>query len=43
MCNCVRLGTDEQVKEFQAVLDEYQGDRGNVMVVLQKTQQISIF
>lgn len=40
MCNCVRLGTDEQVKEFQAVLDEYQGDRGNVMVVLQKTQGI---
>ncbi|MBE5735985.1 MAG: NAD(P)H-dependent oxidoreductase subunit E [Clostridiales bacterium] len=40
MCNCVRLGTDEQVKEFEAVLEEYKGDRGNVMVVLQKTQGI---
>lgn len=40
MCNCVRLGTDEQVKEFETVLEEYKGDRGNVMVVLQKTQGI---
>ena len=40
MCNCVRLGTDEQVKEFESVLNEYQGDRTNIMVVLQKTQGI---
>lgn len=40
MCNCVRLGTDEQVKEFESVLDEYKGDRTNIMVVLQKTQGI---
>ena len=40
MCNCVRLGTDEQVKEFESVLEEFKGDRGNVMVVLQKTQGI---
>ena len=40
MCKCVRLGTDEQVKEFESVLEEFKGDRGNVMVVLQKTQGI---
>lgn len=40
MCNCVRLGTDEQVKEFENLLQEYKGDRGNIMVVLQKTQGI---
>ena len=40
MCNCVRLGTDEQVKEFESVLEEYKGNRTNVMVVLQKTQGI---
>ena len=40
MCNCVRLGTDEQVKEFESVLEEYKGDRTNIMVVLQKTQGI---
>ena len=40
MCNCVRLGTDEQVEKFESMLSEYKGDRGNVMVVLQKTQGI---
>ena len=40
MCNCQRLGTDEQVKEFESLLEEYRGDRGNIMVVLQKTQGI---
>jgi NADH:ubiquinone oxidoreductase subunit E len=36
----VRLGTDEQVKEFETMLEEYKGDRTNIMVVLQKTQGI---
>ncbi len=40
MCNCVRLGTDEQVKEFESLLQEYKKDRGNIMVVLQRTQGI---
>jgi len=40
MCNCVRLGTDEQVKEFESMLEEYKGNRTNIMVVLQKTQGI---
>ena len=40
MCNCVRLGTDEQVKKFENVLAEYKGSPDNVMVVLQKTQGI---
>ena len=40
MCNGVRLGTEEQVKEFEGVLKEYKGSRENVMVVLQKTQGI---
>ena len=40
MCNCQRLGTDEQVREFESLLEEYKGDRGNIMVVLQKTQGI---
>ena len=40
MCNCNRLGTDEQVKEFEDLLQEYKDDRGNIMVVLQKTQGI---
>jgi len=40
MCNCERLGTDEQVKEFEDLLQTFKGDRGNIMVVLQKTQGI---
>ena len=39
MCNCIRLGTDEQVAEFNNVLAEYK-NRTDVMVVLQKTQGI---
>lgn len=40
MCECVRLGTDEQVKEFESVLENYKGKKDNIMVVLQKTQVI---
>lgn len=40
MCNCNRLGTEEQVKEFNEMLDKYQGNKDNIMVVLQKTQGI---
>ena len=40
MCNGIRLGTDEQVKEFEEVLKQYKGSRENIMVVLQKTQGI---
>lgn len=40
MCECQRLGTDEQVKKFNDVLDEYTGKKDNIMVVLQKTQGI---
>lgn len=40
MCECVRLGTDDQVKEFQSILDEFKGKKDNVMVVLQKTQVV---
>lgn len=40
MCECQRLGTDEQVKQFNDVLDEYTGKKDNIMVVLQKTQGI---
>ncbi len=40
MCSCNRLGTDEQVKEFEAVLNANLKNSGNVMEVLQKTQGI---
>lgn len=40
MCDCNRLGTDEQVEKFNAVLDEYAGKKDNIMTVLQKTQVI---
>lgn len=40
MCECVRLGTDAQVKEFNKLLDTYHGKKDNIMVVLQKTQNI---
>ena len=40
MCNCERLGTDEQVQSFENLLKEYKGDKTNIMVVLQKTQGI---
>ena len=39
MCNCERLGTDEQVAEFNSVLSTYKA-RTDIMVVLQKTQGI---
>ena len=40
MCDCVRLGTDEQVAEFESVLEANKGNGENVMEVLQKTQNI---
>lgn len=40
MCSCNRLGTDEQVSEFNKVLKENLGNSGNIMIVLQKTQGI---
>ena len=40
MCSCNRLGTEEQVNEFNKLLDEYKGQKDNIMIVLQKTQEI---
>lgn len=40
MCNCNRLGTDEQIKNFEKILTLYQGQKHNIMTVLQKTQEI---
>lgn len=40
MCECNKLGVDEQIEKFDAVLEKYKGDRTNVMVVLQETQEI---
>ena len=40
MCNCERLGTETQVKEFESILEEYKGKKDNIMIVLQKTQVI---
>jgi NADP-reducing hydrogenase subunit HndA len=40
MCNCKRLGTDEQVKEFNALLEENKNRKDCIMPVLQKTQSI---
>ena len=40
MCNCNRLGTDEQVQEFNSLLDANKNNRNNIMEVLQKTQGI---
>lgn len=40
MCECNRLGTDRQVKEFENVLQKYEGKKDNIMVVLQLTQKI---
>lgn len=40
MCNCNKLGVDEQIEKFDAVLDEHKGDRSSIMVVLQATQEI---
>ena len=40
MCNCKRLGTDEQVKDFNELLEKNKNNRTNIMEVLQKTQGI---
>ena len=40
MCNCKRLGTDEQVSQFNGILEKYKGQKDNIMTVLQKTQSI---
>ena len=40
MCSCNRLGSEEQVNSFNELLNEYKGNKGNIMVVLQKTQGI---
>ncbi len=40
MCNCKKLGTDEQVKDFQGLLDSNKEQSGKIMEVLQKTQGI---
>ena len=40
MCNCNRLGTDEQVKEFNDLLSVNKDNKNNIMEVLQKTQGI---
>ena len=42
MCECNKLGVDEQIEKFDAVLEKYKGDRTNVMVVLQETQEIHV-
>ncbi len=40
MCDCKRLGTDEQVQNFNELLSKNIGNAGNIMEVLQKTQSI---
>lgn len=40
MCNCNRLGTEEQVAKFEELLSQNKNNSGNVMEVLQKTQGI---
>ena len=40
MCKCERLGTEEQVAEFNKLLDLNKGNQNNIMEVLQKTQGI---
>ena len=40
MCNCNRLGTEEQVAKFEELLAQNVNNSGNVMEVLQKTQGI---
>lgn len=40
MCNCVRLGTDEQVAKFNKILKNSKGRKGDIMPVLQATQNI---
>lgn len=40
MCSCNRLGTNEQVVAFNAVLAKNKNNKTNIMEVLQKTQGI---
>ncbi len=40
MCSCNRLGTNEQVAAFNAVLAKNKNNKTNIMEVLQKTQGI---
>ena len=40
MCNCNKMGVDEQIERFDSVLEKNKGNRTNVMVVLQETQEI---
>ena len=40
MCSCNRLGTDEQVESFNTLLSAHQKKNDEIMVVLQKTQDI---
>lgn len=40
MCECNRLGVDEQIEKFDAVLEKHKGDKGSIMPVLQETQEI---
>ena len=40
MCSCNRLGTDEQVDSFNSLLSAHQNKNDEIMVVLQKTQDI---
>ncbi len=40
MCSCNRLGTDEQVQKLDTLLAKNKKMKGNIMPVLQKTQEI---
>ncbi len=40
MCNCNRLGTEEQVAVFNELLGRNENNAGNIMEVLQKTTAI---
>lgn len=40
MCACNRLGTNEQVESFNFLISKNKNKKGNVMEVLQKTQEI---
>ena len=40
MCSCNRLGTDEQGESFNSLLSAHQNKNDEIMVVLQKTQDI---
>ena len=40
MCNCVRLGTDEQVKEFESLLEEHIEKLHQVAGVLLEKEKI---